>query len=107
MTLKGRKFKQYSIEYRLKAVKLYEDGFGSYVSISEELGLRSSTQLKEWVKKYRNGELFDDQRGKSKANNPLADCPKTEFSSIEEENKYLKAKIEYLKKLYPNILGEG
>ncbi|MFB7142942.1 transposase [Gottfriedia sp. NPDC056225] len=107
MPLKGTKFKKYSIEFKLKAVKRYEDGFGSYVSISEELGLRSSTQLKEWVKKYRNGELFDDQRGKSKANNPFADFTKTEFSSIEEENKYLKAQIEYLKKLYPNILEEG
>ncbi|MGG0178686.1 transposase [Gottfriedia acidiceleris] len=55
MALKGTKFKHYSTELKLKAVKLYEDGCGSYVSISEELGLRSSTQLKDWVKKYRKG----------------------------------------------------
>ncbi|PNB66143.1 hypothetical protein C1X30_35645, partial [Pseudomonas sp. FW305-BF6] len=67
-----------------------------------------STQLKQWVKKYRNGELFIDKRGKSShANTPFIGRPKTKFDSIEEERDYLKAKVEYLKKLYPNILGEG
>lgn len=108
MALKGTKFNRYSIELKLRAVKLYEDGCGSYVSISKELGLRSSSQLKVWVKKYRNGEVFDDQRGRSsKVNTPFIGRPKTKFDSIEEENSYLKAQVEYLKKRYPNILGEG
>ena len=107
MALKGTKFNRYSDELKLKAVKLYEDGCGSYNSISEEVGLRSSTQLKGWVKKYRDGELFEDQRGLPNMFNPLKGRQKTKFDSIEEERDYLKAQVEYLKKRYPNILGEG
>lgn len=32
---------------------------------------------------------------------------KKHFSSVEEENSYLKAQVEYLKKLKPNLHGEG
>jgi len=107
MAFKGSKFNKYSIEFKLKAVKLYEDGCGSYDKISEELGLRSSTQLKSWVEKYRNGKLLNDLRGKSNSTSPFLGRPKTKFDSIEEERDYLKAQVEYLKKRYPNILGEG
>ena len=105
MALKGTKFNNYSNELKMKAVELYESGSGSYDSIARDLGLKSSTQLKTWVKKFRNGELFNDQRGKSNFH-PLTGRPKTKFNSIEEERDYLKAQVEYLKKRYPNILGE-
>jgi len=108
MALKGTKFNNYTVEFKLEAVKLYEGGNGGYKVISEQLGLRSHTQLRNWVQKYRNGDLFIDGRGKSrKASTPFIGRPKTKFISIEEENSYLKAQVEYLKKRYPNILGEG
>ncbi|UUD44393.1 transposase [Bacillus pumilus] len=44
---------------------MYEEGNRNYRSLSEELGLRSSTQLKSWVRKYREGQSFEDQRGKT------------------------------------------
>ncbi|MCY9357157.1 transposase [Bacillus spizizenii] len=37
---------------------MYEEGNKSYHLLSKELGLRSSTQLKNWLKKYREGQVF-------------------------------------------------
>ena len=48
----------YALDLRLEAVKSYLNGEGSYVSIAAKYGLRSSTQLKTWVKMYNNGEEF-------------------------------------------------
>lgn len=103
MARKGQHFQHYTKE----AVKMYEEGNKSYHLLSEELGLRSSTQLKNWVKKYREGKSFEDQRGKdTKSDNPFIGRPKKTFKSVEEERDYLKAQVEYLKKLYPNLHGE-
>ncbi|WP_411809695.1 transposase, partial [Bacillus mojavensis] len=55
MARKGQHFQHYTKEFKMKAVKMYEEGNKSYHLLSEELGLRSSTQLKNWVKKYREG----------------------------------------------------
>ncbi|KAA6447386.1 transposase, partial [Bacillus atrophaeus] len=66
MARKGQHFQRYTKEFKMKAVNLYEEGNKSYHTLSEELGLRSSTQLKNWVKKYREGKFFEDQRGKGK-----------------------------------------
>ncbi|RVT56095.1 IS3 family transposase [Niallia taxi] len=98
MAKKGQTFQSYSSETKLKAVIMYENGEGSYNSISEELGLRSSTQLKDWVKKYRKGESFHDLRGSNPSTHPFIGRPKTKFNSVEEERDYLKAQVEYLKK---------
>ncbi len=65
MARKGQQFQHYSKEFKMKAVKMYEEGNKSYQSLSEELGIRSSTQLKSWVRKYREGQSFEDQRGTS------------------------------------------
>ncbi|MGQ9010796.1 IS3 family transposase [Bacillus stercoris] len=99
MARKGQHFQYYTKEFKMKAVKMYEEGNKSYNTLSEELGLRSSTQLKNWVKTYREGKSFDDQRGKgTKLDNPFIGRPKTTFKSVEEERDYLKAQVEYLKK---------
>ncbi len=65
MARKGQHFQHYTKEFKMKAVKMYEEGNRNYRSLSEELGLRSSTQLKSWVRKYREGQSFEDQRGKT------------------------------------------
>ncbi|QHK00328.1 hypothetical protein C7M17_04133 [Bacillus subtilis] len=107
MARKGQHFQHYTKEFKMKAVKMYEEGNKSYNTLAEELGLRSSTQLKNWVKTYREGKSFDDQRGKdTKSENPFIGRPKTTFKSVEEERDYLKAQVEYLKKRYPNLHGE-
>jgi hypothetical protein len=58
---------------------------------------KSDAQIAEWVKKFRNGESFKDQRGV---------WNRKHFSSLEEENAYLKAQVEYQKKRNPNLHGK-
>ncbi len=58
MARKGQQFQHYSKEFKMKAVKMYEEGNKSYQSLSEELGIKSSTQLKSWVRKFREGKLL-------------------------------------------------
>jgi transposase-like protein len=106
----GRKNQIYTEEFKKSAVKRYKEGNRSYKMLAKELGLRSSTQLKNWVKKFDNGESFDDLRGRTSNNtesNPFKGRPRTNFKNIEEERDYYKAQVEYLKKQYPNLHGEG
>ncbi|SDN56650.1 hypothetical protein [Bacillus sp. OK048] len=46
MAVKGQRFQNYAEEIKLKAIEMYINGEGSYNSLSADLGLRSSTQLK-------------------------------------------------------------
>lgn len=106
MAKKGQTFRSYSEEFKRKAVEAYLNGEGSYYSLTEDLGIRNPSQLKAWVKKYKNGHSLDDSRGKSSDQNPLIGRPRTRFESIEHELEYYKAQVEYLKKQYPNLHGE-
>jgi transposase len=102
MATKGQKFQRYSEEIKKKAVQMYEEQEKSYRVIAEELEIRNVSQVKAWVKKYRNQESFEDQRSR----NPFMGRPRTAFQSVEEERDYLKAQVEYLKKRYPNLHKE-
>jgi transposase len=108
MVKKGQTFQRYTEEFKKEAVQRYEKGEESYRVIAADLGLRSPTQLKQWVKKDKKGEAFD-LRGKgkgSKEKNPLKGRQRTHFQSVEEERDYLKAQVDYLKKRYPNLHKE-
>jgi transposase len=107
MARKGQTFHRYTEEFKQRAIHMYENEGMSYQAVAKKLGIPSCTQIKVWVKKYRNGESLGDQRGKHVNKNPLVGRPKTKFNSIEEERDYLKAQVEYLKKQYPNLHGEG
>lgn len=107
MAKKGTKFQSYTEEFKRLAVERYMNGEGSYFTLSKELGMRSPTQLKTWVKKFEEGNKLADQRGKqSSTDTPFKGRPKTKFKSVEEERDYYKAQIDYLKKQYPNLHGE-
>lgn len=103
MAKKGQVFQSYTDEFKLRAVQCYLEGSTSYQALADKLGIRSCTQLKTWVRKYRDGEVFDTRKGSS---GPMKGRPRTTFSSIEEERDYLKAQVDYLKKRYPNLLKE-
>ncbi|AMA72792.1 Transposase and inactivated derivatives [Aneurinibacillus thermoaerophilus] len=104
MAKKGQKFQHYTPELKAEAVRLYEEEGMSYQAVAERLEIRSNTQVKRWVKKYRNGEDFKDKRGESTA--WRKGRPKTKFKSVEEELAYVKAERDYLKKRYPNLHKE-
>ncbi len=103
MAKKGQQFQRYSNEFKQKAVLAYVNGSKSYKVVAEEMGIRHCTQLKVWVKKWKNGQPFDERGGVS---NPLKGRPRTNFKTVEEERDYLKAQVEYLKKQYPNLVKE-
>ena len=63
----GRKNNSYSAEFKLKAVEQYLSGeIGGLTIAARKLGLRSKTQLKRWIKLYRQDPelLKQDNRGK-------------------------------------------
>lgn len=107
MAKKGQRFQSYTNDFKLKAVMQYVNGSKSYKVLADELGIRSSTQLKVWVKKWKNRQPFDDRGGRAvSSSSPLKGRQRTKFKSVEEERDYLKAQVEYLKKQYPNLVKE-
>jgi transposase len=105
MAKKGQKFRDYATELKKEAVRLYEQEGLSYQGVADQLGITSNTQVKQWVKKHRNGEALEGSRDAVRST-PRRGRPKTNFASVEEERDYLKAEVEYLKKLYANLHGK-
>ncbi|MGX5373571.1 transposase [Bacillus cereus] len=106
MTKKGTTFNTYSNEIKLSAIQRYLNGEGSYGMIAEKYQIRSSTQLKNWVKKYKEYGKITDTRGKNSGTKCIPNPSKgkrVHFNTVEEERDYYKAQVEYLKKQYPNL----
>jgi transposase-like protein len=75
-------------------VKLYLEGTDGFRPIAKEYGLKSAHQLRDWVIKYKNGELTEDksdQRGKYSFNKKI-------FKNAEEKMEYFMLEKDYLKK---------
>ncbi|MCR8966122.1 hypothetical protein O0550_23545 [Brevibacillus halotolerans] len=80
----------------------------SYKAITKALGIPSSTQVKQWARKFNSGEGIMDKRGKSRSDDhPFIGRPRTKFATVEEERDYLKAQAENLKKRNPNLHLRG
>nr|WP_259417126.1 IS3 family transposase [Bacillus toyonensis] len=110
MAKKGTTFNTYSNEIKLSAVQSYLNGEGSYDMIAEKYQIRSSTQLKNWVKKYKECGEITDTRGE---NNKMKGIPnplkgkRIHFKTVEEERDYYKAQVEYLKKQLSKSVNGG
>ena len=94
MEKKREKYIYHDLEFKIKLVKLYLDGVGGFSTIAKEYGLKDARQLRDWVRKYKNGELTEgksDQRGKFSFNKKI-------FKNVEEELEYVKLENDYLKK---------
>ena len=101
----GKPNKKYSPEFKKEAVEKYLSGlYGGYDLLSKELGLRSSRQLKVWVKIYREDPelLTQDGRQLGKKDGVKKGRPKKirlEELSLEEQIEHLKMENAILKKV--------
>ncbi len=93
----------YSEEFKETAVRLYLGGDKSYKTLTEELGLKDTKTLRRWVAQYQRGESLGENRGRKMG--PRKGRPRTQFASAEEELAYVKAELEYVKKLYRSRFG--
>jgi transposase len=94
MAKKEEKYIVRDLEFKIKLVELYLKGEGGFRSLAREYGVKHGRQIRDWVIKYKNGELTEDkadQRGKYSFNKKV-------FKNAEDEMKYLKLENEYLKK---------
>ncbi len=95
----SRKNRNYSIEIKLKAVKMYlEEGLASS-QIVKLLDLNSKNRVLLWWKHYEEFAIDGLKERRRSVKSPLRGRPKRNFNSIEEEMEKLRAENEYLKKL--------
>ena len=101
-TTKNRKFNSYEKEQIINRVLL---GGETVLSVSIDEGLLSSGMLITWIKQYKENcyNIVERKRGRSimpkvtkKKEN---ETDKEKIKRLEEENLYLKAELEYSKKL--------
>lgn len=101
MEKKRRKSANYSREFKLKAVQMYLSGeHGGYDQITKDLGLPTNRNIRRWVERYQEFGLegLEERRGKSTF--PRKGRPTIKSMTVEEENKKLRAEVEFLKKLW-------
>lgn len=91
-------YETYSAEFKLKVVKAYLEDHKTYSMIAREFGLPDRANARRWVRVYQacgEGGLSDG-RGTNRGR-PRIVLPSG--LSLEQENKWLKAENDYLKKL--------
>lgn len=95
-----RIYKNYTKEFKLKAIKMYlDEGLSSY-QVASKLNIKSKTQVINWVKQFQEkGETSFDIENRGRATGGKKGRPKTKFNSLEEEVEYLRMEVEFLKKL--------
>lgn len=63
------KYRTYSSELKRKAVEAYLSGEGSHYAICEKFKIRSTIQLRDWIKLYNSGKNFNKTSGGSRMKN--------------------------------------
>jgi transposase len=65
MALKGQKFKRYTHEVRVEAIRLHVEEGWTYRRITEHLGIGDEDRIYTWMRKYRKLGEFGllDRRG--------------------------------------------
>ncbi len=99
MAKKGSKFKKYSLEFKLQVVQDYlSNKYGGVDAITKKHGLKSSRQVRDWLKLYEENPalLGQDKRGKKSTGRPKSF--KLDEMTLEEQNEYLRMENDILKK---------
>ena len=98
-----RKNQKYSLEFKEKAIKRVVKNKESAKCVAIDIGLSSDGQLNRWVSYYKkNGyNMVKRKRGSSimKKKPKKNESIEEKVKRLEEENLYLKAELEYSKKL--------
>jgi transposase len=97
----------YSKEFKLKVVKAYKDKGLSLRNCCLQFNIPSQSTLVTWARKYEQQGLdgLNEQKGRPttmKKDKPASKKkaePLTRLEELERENLYLKAEIDFLKKL--------
>lgn len=64
MAKKGQTFSSYTVELKREVVRLkFKEGW-SYRQLREQYGIKNDAQIAEWVKKVKNNESLENNRGK-------------------------------------------
>ena len=99
--------KDYPLEIKLEAVRLWEEEDLSYKAITERLAIRDPKRVKEWMRLYR-------KEGRAGLKKPRRGRPKKDRDSLEErvrrlemENTLLKALAIELGEELPGRLDTG
>jgi transposase len=94
-------------EFKLKVVKAYKDKELSLRDCCLQFNIPSQSTLSSWVKRYdqRGLDGLNEQKGRPKTMKKDKAAPKkkaeplTRLEELERENLYLRAEIDFLKKL--------
>lgn len=116
---RSRKNNSFSVDFKLKAITMYETSEKSYQSVTNELGLNNPSLITRWCKQYREAGIagLSQQKGRpplskkekkektqtNESSNPLefTDLEKANhrIKELEHELKMQKIKNEYLELL--------
>jgi len=97
-----RKNRKYSGEFKERVVKEYLSGeFGGAAKLAKKHGVRSSTQVKKWIKAYQEDpkNLYYEARGRQSKGGGRSKTINLENLSLQEQVTYLKMENAILKKL--------
>lgn len=88
----------YPVEVKMKAIEMRLAGV-PVKDVMEQLTIRNKTQVKTWMRWYRNGEVhgLEQPVGKQYSLNKGPEFA-TALAKVESENQFLKQQIELLKK---------
>jgi transposase-like protein len=98
--MKRSNTKRYSLEYRLRAVKLKIESGYSLRAIAKELGMTDTKQIRQWIERYKKeGETgLKDRAPKMKEATKQRRTQDRELEELRAENAILKYLLEAKKK---------